>query len=378
MIQERSIRSRGGTVIVNTESPLESDEVVKTAIRAFRGVHILINGAELEVQTGDFADSTDEELRGVMHSLKGGFLVAKAAWTVFRTQGFGRIVNVSSVEALHGVPQRALHCDEISSSRRYTLTLAKEGFRKNILVNLVLPWDSQETGADSPETSARLIAGLPLPQNTKAGGRWLRSDCKAALAEVERALVGRGRGIGKSEYPCGPKKVLDLLLRGLGVPGNSRDKSISFAGRVVLVTGAGLGLGRAYALHFARLGASVMVNDIADPWSVARQIQSIGGKAAGVVSLAEEGEKNVQVTIEAFGRINIVINNAGILRHKAFHNMTEAMWDPVLAVHLEGTYRTSKAAWPHFVLQKFGRIINTTSVTGLPCVWSGELCRSCE
>ncbi|KAM0275044.1 hypothetical protein ACHAQH_007605 [Verticillium albo-atrum] len=108
-----------------------------------------------------------------------------------------------------------------------------------------------------------------------------------------------------------------------------------------------------------------MINDISDPSAVVAEIQSLGGKAAAVIGSAEEGEKNVEATIRAFGRIDIIVNNAGILRDKAFHNMSEALWDPVLSVHLRGTFKNIRAAWPHFVKQGYGRVVNTTSVTGI-------------
>lgn len=108
-----------------------------------------------------------------------------------------------------------------------------------------------------------------------------------------------------------------------------------------------------------------MVNDIADPSAVLEEIRDLGGKAASVIGSAEDGKKNVDATIRAFGRIDVVVNNAGILRDKAFHNMSEALWDPVLSVHLGGTYKNIRAAWPHFVKQGYGRVVNTTSVTGI-------------
>jgi multifunctional beta-oxidation protein len=73
----------------------------------------------------------------------------------------------------------------------------------------------------------------------------------------------------------------------------------------------------------------------------------------------------VKAAIDAFGRIDIVINNAGILRDKAFHNMDESLWDPVLNVHTRGTYKVTKAAWPYMLKQKYGRIVNTTSTSGI-------------
>ncbi|KAM0596827.1 hypothetical protein ACHAP1_004536 [Verticillium nonalfalfae] len=169
----------------------------------------------------------------------------------------------------------------------------------------------------------------------------------------------------KPDYASGPRDFLDLQKKGAQLPPNASTDPISFKGRVVLITGAGSGLGRAYALHFASLGASVMVNDIADPSAVLEEIRDLGGKAASVIGSAEDGKRNVDATIRAFGRIDVVVNNAGILRDKAFHNMSDTLWDPVLSVHLGGTYKNIRAAWPHFVKQGYGRVVNTTSVTGI-------------
>lgn len=95
------------------------------------------------------------------------------------------------------------------------------------------------------------------------------------------------------------------------------------------------------------------------------EIRAAGGKAIGVQASATEGSKLVDAAISTFGRIDIILNNAGILRDKSFQNMNEKLWDEVLDVHLNGTYQTCKAAWPHFVKQKYGRILNTTSVSGI-------------
>jgi multifunctional beta-oxidation protein len=108
-----------------------------------------------------------------------------------------------------------------------------------------------------------------------------------------------------------------------------------------------------------------MVNDISDPSAVVEEIRKLGGTAEAVIASAQEGKKNVEATVSAFGRIDVVVNNAGILRDKSFQNMSVSMWDDVLGVHLGGTYKNIKAAWPHFVRQGYGRVINTTSVTGI-------------
>ena len=124
-------------------------------------------------------------------------------------------------------------------------------------------------------------------------------------------------------------------------------------------------LGRVYALLFAKHGASVVVNDLINPEDVVQEIQKLGGKAVGNKASAEDGEVVVQSAIDTYGRIDIIVNNAGILRDKAFTNMDEKAWDQVIAVHLRGTYKVTKAAWPYFLKQKYGRIVNTTSTSGI-------------
>lgn len=108
-----------------------------------------------------------------------------------------------------------------------------------------------------------------------------------------------------------------------------------------------------------------MVNDLVNPDHVVWEIRKNGGKAIGNKASAEDGDAVVKATIDAYGRIDILINNAGILRDKAFNNMEDKMWDQVIAVHLRGTYKVTKAAWPYFVKQNYGRIVNTTSTSGI-------------
>jgi multifunctional beta-oxidation protein len=108
-----------------------------------------------------------------------------------------------------------------------------------------------------------------------------------------------------------------------------------------------------------------VVNDLANPDSVVGEIKQLGGSAVGVKASAEDGDAVVKAAIDAFGRLDIVVNNAGILRDKAFANMDEALWRPVLDVHLRGTYKVTKAAWPIFLKQKYGRVVNTTSTSGI-------------
>ena len=124
-------------------------------------------------------------------------------------------------------------------------------------------------------------------------------------------------------------------------------------------------LGRSYCLLLAKLGASVVVNDLMNPDTVVQEIQKMGGKAVPNKASVEDGDAVVKAAIDAFGRIDILINNAGILRDKAFTNMDDNLWDTIISVHLRGTYKCSKAAYPYMVKQKYGRIVNTTSTSGI-------------
>ena len=151
-------------------------------------------------------------------------------------------------------------------------------------------------------------------------------------------------------------------------------------GKVALVTGAGGGLGRAHAQLLAKEGAAVVVNDLGGSRDgtgsgssmadeVVEEITAAGGQAVanyGSVTDPEAARAMVQTAVDSFGKLDICINNAGILRDKSFKNMTDEMWDIVIDVHLRGTYLVSKAAWDRMVAQGAGgRIINTSSTSGL-------------
>ncbi|KAF9069227.1 peroxisomal hydratase-dehydrogenase-epimerase [Rhodocollybia butyracea] len=143
--------------------------------------------------------------------------------------------------------------------------------------------------------------------------------------------------------------------------------SLSFKGHTVVVTGAGGGLGKAYSLLFASRGANVVVNDFngAAAQKVVDEIKQAGGNAVVNTSSVTDGEAVIKSALDAFGSVTVLINNAGILRDKGFKNMSDKEWDQVTEVHLKGAFACTKAAWPIFRKQKFGRIINTASAAGL-------------
>lgn len=151
--------------------------------------------------------------------------------------------------------------------------------------------------------------------------------------------------------------------------------------KVVIVTGAGNGIGRAHALLFASEGAAVVVNDVggsrdgsgagessaAD--AVVKEIEAAGGRAVAShdsVATAAGAQAMVALGVETFGKVDVLVNNAGILRDKTFMKMDEELWDSVVAVHLKGTFLVSQAFAKHAVSRGGGgRIVNTTSVSGM-------------
>ena len=152
--------------------------------------------------------------------------------------------------------------------------------------------------------------------------------------------------------------------------------AIRFEDKVVIVTGAGGGLGRAHALLFARHGAKVVVNDLGGSTQgeganssaadrVVEEIRQAGGTAVANHDSVTEGDRIVQQALDSFGRIDVVVNNAGILRDKTFHKMEDADWDLVYRVHVEGAYKVTRAAWPHMREQNYGRVIFTASTSGI-------------
>lgn len=102
-----------------------------------------------------------------------------------------------------------------------------------------------------------------------------------------------------------------------------------------------------------------------NPDTTVAEIRRAGGKAVSDKHSVEDGEAVIETCVKAFGTVHIIINNAGILRDKSFAAMTDEQWDQVMAVHLNGTYKITRAAWPIFLKQKYGRVVNTTSTSGI-------------
>jgi NAD(P)-dependent dehydrogenase (short-subunit alcohol dehydrogenase family) len=154
---------------------------------------------------------------------------------------------------------------------------------------------------------------------------------------------------------------------------------LGYDGKVAVITGAGGGLGRSHALELAKRGALIVVNDLGGSvdgqggshtaaQQVVDEIKAAGGEAVAnydTVATAEGGKAIIQTALDTFERVDIVINNAGILRDAAFKNMTPELLEPVIDVHLKGAFYVTQAAWQHMRDQNYGRIVNTSSAAGI-------------
>jgi NAD(P)-dependent dehydrogenase (short-subunit alcohol dehydrogenase family) len=155
---------------------------------------------------------------------------------------------------------------------------------------------------------------------------------------------------------------------------------LRFDGKVAIVTGAGAGLGRQYALLLGSRGAKVVVNDLGGAFNgdaskdaptarpadvVVDEIKKAGGEAVANYDDVANGESIVKTAVDAFGTVDIVINNAGILRDISFQKMKDIDWDLIMKVHLKGSYSVSRAAWNIMREKQYGRIVNTGSSAGI-------------
>ncbi|OAL28768.1 hypothetical protein AYO22_02633 [Fonsecaea multimorphosa] len=389
----QDIQRTGGRAVVNHDVVTDGEKIVQSAIDAFGRIDVLINNASLprDIEFEHIHDVDWDQANATL--LKGAFKCTRAAWPYFRKQKYGRVIFSTSTAGLYGSPGQSHSAAMGSALVGFGQTLAGEGAKYNILSNIIDPliaapttgghlsWNTQS--AEIAQSVIPLVAVLAHSTTSENGSvfdvgggymaklRWERSSgllLQAGDTLTPGALLNKWDKIAdftQAEYPTGPVDMIKKLEDASKLKSNDPGEAIRFDGKVAVVTGGGAGLGRAYCLGLARLGAFVVVNDVREPDTVVNEIRAIGSKAVPNRTSVEDGAAIIETALSAFGRVDIVINNAGILRDKAFANMTEQQWDHVLNVHLQGTYKVTHAAWPHMLKQKYGRIINTTSTSGI-------------
>lgn len=269
-----------------------------------------------------------------------------------------------------------IHCNSIAplAASRITETVLPKEILQKLTPSYIAPFvgylcteECKENGSLF-ELGGGFIAKLRVQ---RAQGLLLKTNDNTFSVEAVAQSIHKARDFSSnSEYPSSMLDVdwINLLERSQKLPPNPViSPNLNFKDQIVLITGAGGGLGKAYAILFAKYHATVIVNDLnaEAAQKVVHIIMENGGKAFVEAGSVNNGQKIVENIIKNHGRIDVLINNAGILKDKSFLKMNDNEWQAVIDVHLKGAYIMCKAVWPVMVQQKYGRIVNTSSAVGL-------------
>lgn len=400
------IKKNGGVAVANYDSVNDHGErIIQTAIDSFGRVDILINNAGI-LRDVSFARMSEKEFGAVVDvHLNGGYKLCKAAWPHMLSQKFGRIINTASPAGLFGNFGQANYSAAKLGLVGMAETLAKEGFKYNIRVNAIAPLARSRMTENvlpphilkqlGPEKIVPLVLYL-THESTQvtnsifelAAGfygqiRWERSSGQifnpnpeyftpeAILNKWKSITDFRDKNFNKVQHPIQLSDYNDLITKAKKLPAENDQGTVkigSLKGKVVVITGAGGGLGKSHALWFAKYGAKIVVNDIRNPDVAAGDINREFGDGTAIADghdIITQAPQIIENALKTFGRVDILINNAGILRDRSFKKMTDDEWFSVLKVHLYATFAMCKAVWPIFLKQKSGYIINTTSTSGI-------------
>ncbi len=422
-----TIVAAGGKAVASSESVTTWDggkRIIETALDEFGRIDIVVTVAGI-LRDRMLYNMTEEEWDDVIAvHLKGTFTVVRHAAPIFRQQRGGRIITFSSGSGLVGSIGQSNYGAAKSGIAGFTKVLAKDLGKYGVTANSIAPRAETRMIASIPGNIQEMMienGALPQPDEPSWEPRdvapfvaYLATDGAAQINGQVFLVYGGNvthlslpRRVNTVYAPNPPGKweldQLDVLAPKVLLQGS---KSISggsllaevnpgssapapavirsgrkkrLDGRVAVVTGAGRGIGRGIAKLLAREGASIVVNDVGAALDgqgtdqrpaaqVVEEISELGGRAVASyhsVATTRGGANIVQQALDQFGRLDIVITPAGILRDRMIFNMTEAEWDDVIAVHLKGTYSVVRPASETFRSQKSGRIVTFSSVSGL-------------
>ena len=422
-----AIGDAGGEAVASSDSVTTWDggeRIVQAALDSFGRIDIVVAAAGI-LRDRMIYNMTEEEWDEVIAvHLKGSFTVCRHAAPLFRQQRGGRIVTFTSESGLVGHLGQSNYGAAKSGIAGFTKVLAKDLGKYGVTSNSIAPRAATRMVESIPGNVREQMvdAGL-LPQPGEP--EWEAADVApfAAYLATDAAAHINGQIFlvygGNVTHLALPRRVntiyasnppgywdldeLDVLAprillngspsatggskfgevnpgSGASAPAVMKSETGSrLSGKVAVVTGAGRGIGRGVARLLAREGASVVVNDIGASLDgggedstpaaqVVEEISELGGRATASyhsVATVEGGANIVQQALDEFGRLDIVITPAGILRDRMIFNMTEEEWDAVIAVHLKGTYSVVRPASEIFREQRGGRIVTFSSVSGL-------------
>ena len=421
------IVAAGGNAVASGDSVTTWDggqRIIETALDSFGRIDIVVTVAGI-LRDRMLYNMTEDEWDDVISvHMKGTFTVVRHAAPIFRQQRGGRIITFSSGSGLVGSIGQSNYGAAKSGIAGFTKVLAKDLGKYGVTANSIAPRAETRMIASIPGNIQEMMVergALPQPDELP----WEPRDVAPFVAYLatEGAAQINGQVFlvygGNVSHLSLPRRVntiyapnppgnweLDELDRlapkvllqgsqsitggsafaeinpGSKVPAPAVTKAINgkrLEGRVAVVTGSGRGIGRGVAKLLASEGASIVVNDVGAALDgqgedstpaaqVVEEISELGGRAVASyhsVATAEGGANIVQQALDEFGRLDIVVTPAGILRDRMIFNMSEQEWDDVIAVHLKGTYSVVRPASEIFRAQKSGRIVTFSSVSGL-------------
>ncbi len=402
------IKSVGGDAVLITESVATfagGGRIVQAALDSFGRLDIVVTAAGI-LRDRMIYNMTEEEWDAVIDvHLKGTFNIVRHAAPLFRKQRGGRVITFTSESGLTGFAGQANYGAAKSGIAGFTKVVAKDLGKYGVTANSIAPRAETRMVESIPEETRAKLAEQGLmpgageapwkPEDVAPFVAFLASDYSAPVNGqvflvyggnvVHMTLPRRVKTIYKSTPPSSwEPEELDAQVKPklLGLPGGQQQEPSSakrLKGKVAVVTGAGRGIGRGIAKLLAAQGASVVVADIGASLDgggedstpaaqVVEEISELGGKAVASyhsVATAEGGANIVKDALDEFGRLDIVVTAAGILRDRMLFNMTEQEWDDVMAVHLKGTFSVVQPVSKIFKEQGSGRIVTFSSVSGL-------------
>ncbi|MDE0592659.1 MAG: SDR family oxidoreductase [Dehalococcoidia bacterium] len=401
-----AIKATGGDAVAIAESVSTfngGERIVQAALDSFGHLDIVVTAAGI-LRDRMIYNMSEEEWDSVYDvHLKGTFNIVRHAAPLFRKQRGGRVITFTSESGLVGFPGQANYGAAKSGIHGFTKVVAKDLGKYGVTANSIAPRAETRMVESIPiEIREKLAANGLFPGKNEASLEpediapfvaFLASDYSAPVNGqtflvyggnvVHMTLPRRVKTIYNSAPPATwqpdqlDAQVGPSLLGHPSVEGPIASKRLE--GKVAVVTGAGRGIGRGVAKLLASQGASVVVADVGASLDgdgedttpaakVVEEISELGGRAVASyhsVATMEGGENIVKTAMEEFGRLDIVVTAAGILRDRMLFNMSEQEWDDVMGVHLKGTFSVVQPASKIFKEQGSGRIVTFSSVSGL-------------
>ncbi len=421
------IVAAGGNAVASGDSVTTWDggqRIIETALDSFGRIDIVVTVAGI-LRDRMLYNMTEDEWDDVISvHMKGTFTVVRHAAPIFRQQRGGRIITFSSGSGLVGSIGQSNYGAAKSGIAGFTKVLAKDLGKYGVTANSIAPRAETRMIASIPGNIQEMMVergALPQqdelpwePRDVAPFVAYLATDGAAQIngqiflvygGNVSHLSLPRRVNTIYAPNPPGyweldeldrlaPKVLLEgsqsitggsafaEINPGSKAPAPAVTKAINgkrLTGKVAVVTGSGRGIGRGVAKLLASEGASIVVNDVGAALDgqgedstpaaqVVEEISELGGRAVASyhsVATAEGGANIVQQALDEFGRLDIVVTPAGILRDRMIFNMSEQEWDDVIAVHLKGTYSVVRPASEIFRAQKSGRIVTFSSVSGL-------------